>query len=153
MKKINFESQLKILKENKHYRFSDLFYQWGIRWNLDRNYILKKDEYKNSILRKYLENKTKEIDYQTLKKIIIEDSNKKKSRDDTERDEAAFFLIEPWKSQMYELAKRENVSCKLSGIATEADWGSWKKDDLFPYMIAQVIGGVVGLEIYKRYQM
>ena len=43
-------------------------------------------------------------------------------------------LIEPWKSQMYELAKRENVSCKLSGIATEADWGSWKKDDLFPYM-------------------
>ena len=35
---------------------------------------------------------------------------------------------------MYELAKRENVSCKLSGIATEADWGGWKKNDLFPYM-------------------
>lgn len=77
MKKINFESQLKVLKENKHYRFSDLFYQWGMRWNLDRNYILKKDEYKNSILRKYLEKKTKEIDYQTLKKITIEYSNKK----------------------------------------------------------------------------
>ena len=43
-------------------------------------------------------------------------------------------LIEPWKTQMYELAKRENVSCKLSGIATEADWGGWEKNDLFPYM-------------------
>ena len=43
-------------------------------------------------------------------------------------------MMEPWKSQMYELAKRENVSCKLSGIATEAKWKGWKEDDLTPYM-------------------
>jgi L-fuconolactonase len=43
-------------------------------------------------------------------------------------------MMEPWKSQMYELAKRENVSCKLSGIATEAKWKEWREDDLTPYM-------------------
>ena len=42
--------------------------------------------------------------------------------------------IEPWKTQMFEMAKRENVSCKLSGIATEANWSEWKKEDLIPYM-------------------
>ena len=42
--------------------------------------------------------------------------------------------IEPWKAQMFEMAKRENVSCKLSGIATEANWSEWKKEDLIPYM-------------------
>ena len=43
-------------------------------------------------------------------------------------------MIEPWKTQMFEMAKRENVSCKLSGIATEANWSEWKKEDLIPYM-------------------
>jgi len=43
-------------------------------------------------------------------------------------------MIEPWKTQMFEMAKRENVSCKLSGIATEANWIEWKKEDLMPYM-------------------
>ena len=42
--------------------------------------------------------------------------------------------MEPWKAQMYEISKRENVSCKLSGIATEAKWNEWKKEDLIPYM-------------------
>ena len=43
-------------------------------------------------------------------------------------------VIEPWKAQMYEMSKRENVYCKLSGIATEAKWNEWKKEDLIPYM-------------------
>ena len=43
-------------------------------------------------------------------------------------------LIEPWKTQMYEMAKRENVFCKLSGITTEANWSEWKKEELIPYM-------------------
>ncbi|MDA8990133.1 amidohydrolase family protein [Opitutales bacterium] len=42
--------------------------------------------------------------------------------------------IDLWRSQMYELAKRENVSCKISGIATEAEWHSWNEQDLIPYM-------------------
>ena len=43
-------------------------------------------------------------------------------------------VIEPWKTQMFDMAKRENVYCKLSGMATEADWQSWTKDDLWPYI-------------------
>jgi L-fuconolactonase len=43
-------------------------------------------------------------------------------------------LMEPWKAQMFELAKRENVTCKLSGMATEANWEEWTYEDLRPYM-------------------
>jgi L-fuconolactonase len=42
--------------------------------------------------------------------------------------------MEPWKEQMFELAKRENVTCKLSGMATEANWKEWAYEDLRPYM-------------------
>src|SRR5262249_45989716 len=42
-------------------------------------------------------------------------------------------LIEPWRSHVTELAKRENVYCKLSGMVTEADWENWNVKDLSPY--------------------
>jgi L-fuconolactonase len=42
-------------------------------------------------------------------------------------------VLEPWKGQIRELAQRENVSCKLSGLVTEADWKQWNLDDLRPY--------------------
>jgi L-fucono-1,5-lactonase len=42
-------------------------------------------------------------------------------------------LLEPWRSNLFELAKRENVFCKLSGMVTEADWQSWTAADLRPY--------------------
>ena len=48
------------------------------------------------------------------------------------RIEAALF--EPWSAQMKDLSKRENVSCKLSGMATEANWKNWSVTDLQPYM-------------------
>jgi len=41
--------------------------------------------------------------------------------------------LEPWKSNLCELAKRENVYCKLSGLVTEADWKNWTGNDLLPY--------------------
>jgi L-fuconolactonase len=42
-------------------------------------------------------------------------------------------LLEPWRSNLCELAKRGNVYCKLSGMVTEADWRSWSAADLRPY--------------------
>jgi len=33
--------------------------------------------------------------------------------------------MEPWRSNLSELARRENVYCKLSGLVTEADWKTW----------------------------
>lgn len=41
--------------------------------------------------------------------------------------------IEPWASQMRELARHENVVCKISGVATEAA-KDWRPEDLVPYL-------------------
>jgi L-fuconolactonase len=45
-------------------------------------------------------------------------------------------VVEPWRENLMRLAEHENVFCKLSGLVTEADWGSWTLDDLRPYMDA-----------------
>ena len=42
-------------------------------------------------------------------------------------------LMQPWADQMRDLARRENVVCKLSGVATEAA-ADWTPDTLRPYM-------------------
>ena len=42
-------------------------------------------------------------------------------------------VISPWKEKMHLLARRENVYCKVSGMATEADWMHWTAEDLRPY--------------------
>ncbi|WGQ07553.1 amidohydrolase family protein [Pedobacter gandavensis] len=43
-------------------------------------------------------------------------------------------LIEEWKQDIIELAKQKNVSCKVSGMVTEADWKKWKVKDFTPYL-------------------
>ena len=43
-------------------------------------------------------------------------------------------LMDPWRRNIAELAKRENVYCKISGMVTEADWGAWSQHDLWPYL-------------------
>jgi len=42
--------------------------------------------------------------------------------------------IEPWKSLITELAAFENVSCKISGMVTEAKWNTWQTNDFVPYV-------------------
>jgi L-fuconolactonase len=42
--------------------------------------------------------------------------------------------IDQWKKDITELARYENVYCKVSGMVTEADWKHWKTDDLNPYL-------------------
>lgn len=42
--------------------------------------------------------------------------------------------INRWSNFMAELAKCPNVTCKLSGLVTEADWQQWSKRDFFPYL-------------------
>lgn len=39
-----------------------------------------------------------------------------------------------WEKGIKELAKADNVMCKISGMVTEADWNSWKADDIKPYL-------------------
>jgi L-fuconolactonase len=43
-------------------------------------------------------------------------------------------LLDPWRAELRELSRMENVSCKLSGLATEADHASWTAADLRPYI-------------------
>ena len=40
---------------------------------------------------------------------------------------------EPWHSLISEIASFENVTCKVSGLVTEADWKNWSKSDFSPY--------------------
>ncbi len=40
---------------------------------------------------------------------------------------------EPWAGQVRQLAALPNVTCKLSGLVTEADWATWDVSALQPY--------------------
>ena len=42
--------------------------------------------------------------------------------------------MEPWATEIRALAESENVSCKLSGMVTEAKWRGWKPEDFRPYL-------------------
>ena len=42
--------------------------------------------------------------------------------------------MQPWKSLITELSSFDNVSCKISGLVTEAKWNIWKVDDFVPYV-------------------
>lgn len=42
--------------------------------------------------------------------------------------------MQPWKSLITDLSAFENVSCKISGLVTEAHWGAWQVSDFRPYV-------------------
>lgn len=44
--------------------------------------------------------------------------------------------MEPWASDLRDLAAFPNVLCKVSGMVTEADWERWQPADLLPYLDA-----------------
>jgi L-fuconolactonase len=43
-------------------------------------------------------------------------------------------VMEPWRTQMHQLAELPHVSCKISGVATEADHANWTDDELKRYV-------------------
>jgi L-fuconolactonase len=48
--------------------------------------------------------------------------------------------LSPWREQLAELAGFPNVSCKISGLVTEADWKGWAPADFQPYFEAALAG-------------
>ena len=42
--------------------------------------------------------------------------------------------LSPWKENIKELAQRQNVYCKISGMVTEASYTKWTEDQLIPYL-------------------
>lgn len=47
--------------------------------------------------------------------------------------------IDAWAEALAPLGAYANVSCKLSGMVTEADWRQWRTEDLVPY-VERVLG-------------
>ena len=43
-------------------------------------------------------------------------------------------VVSPWDEQIRELAKFENLTCKVSGMVTEANWTGWQPTDFRPYL-------------------
>jgi len=43
-------------------------------------------------------------------------------------------IVEPWATDIRRLAALPNVCCKVSGMATEADWQRWQAPDFRPYL-------------------
>ena len=43
-------------------------------------------------------------------------------------------VIKEWAEMISKLAAFPNVSCKVSGLVTEADWRNWKPSDFYPYL-------------------
>ncbi len=50
--------------------------------------------------------------------------------------------FEPWAAKVSRLASLSNVTCKLSGLITEARWYAWSDDEVLPYArhVLQVFG-------------
>jgi L-fucono-1,5-lactonase len=42
--------------------------------------------------------------------------------------------LEPWASRIAPFRELEHVACKISGMVTEADWSTWTRADLQPYV-------------------
>ena len=43
-------------------------------------------------------------------------------------------ILDPWQADLRALACHPNVSCKLSGLVTEAAWQGWRRADFAPYL-------------------
>lgn len=43
-------------------------------------------------------------------------------------------ILDPWQADLRALARHPNVSCKLSGLVTEAAWQGWRRADFAPYL-------------------
>jgi L-fuconolactonase len=43
-------------------------------------------------------------------------------------------VLDPWRAHIKELASLPNVTCKISGVITEADHKAWTREELKPYI-------------------
>jgi L-fuconolactonase len=133
-------------------RFSDHPKLCGLRHILhdepDRNYILREDfnrgiatlkqfglTYDILIFERHLPQTIEFVDRHPNQLFVVDHLAKPrvKARE-----------ISPWAERMRELAQRRNVYCKLSGLATEADYLHSTEEQLLPYL--NVVLGAFGPE-------
>ena len=67
-------------------------------------------------------------------KLVREFSDQQFVLDHIAKPLIADGVLEPWKSNIRELATCDNITCKLSGMVTEARWQQWHADDFRAYL-------------------
>ena len=67
-------------------------------------------------------------------KLVDRLPNQKFVVDHIAKPDIRIQVFEPWRSLMGEIARRPNVSCKLSSVITQADWQNWKPSDITSYL-------------------
>ena len=77
------------------------------------------------IFERHLPQATKFVDRHPNQVFVLDHVAKPRVRDGE---------MSPWRENLQELARRENVYCKLSGLVTEADWVRWSPSQLQPYV-------------------
>jgi L-fuconolactonase len=113
---------------------ADDFYM--LREDFNRGIALLKDHnlvYDILIFERHLPQTLTFVDRHPTQKFVVDHIAKPKIKEG---------LISPWKENIFELARRENVYCKLSGMVTEADWSNWTVAQLQPYfdVVLQAFG-------------
>jgi len=91
----------------------------GIRKLKDYNLV-----YEILIFERQLANTIKFVDQHPNQQFVLDHIAKPRIKEN---------VLQPWADLIKELAKRENVSCKISGMVTEADYKSWTPEQLAPY--------------------
>ncbi|MDE1177797.1 MAG: amidohydrolase family protein [Edaphobacter sp.] len=77
------------------------------------------------IYERQLKEATEFVDRHPQQRFVVDHIAKPKIREG---------VVQPWADEMRELARRENVWCKVSGMVTEADWSAWTPATLRPYL-------------------
>ena len=103
----------------------------------DDNFILRKDfnrgiskllkhnlVYEILIFEKHLPQTISFVDKHPNQIFVLDHIGKPKIKEN---------ILSPWRESIAELAKRENVFCKISGMVTEADFKQWTPNQLQPY--------------------
>jgi L-fuconolactonase len=104
----------------------------------DENYILRQDfnrgmgevarhnlTYDILIFERHLPQTIRFVDQHPNQKFVV---------DHLAKPRVKFKALSPWREHMQELAKRQHVYCKISGLATEANHKKWTEEQLQPYI-------------------
>jgi len=115
------------LKAVRHVLQDEPDHNYMLRDDFNRGIALLKDfglRYDILIFERHLPQTIEFVDRHPNLTFILDHVAKPRIRDG---------ILSPWRENMRELARRPNVYCKLSGMATEADLHAWTPSELRPY--------------------
>lgn len=121
---LSAEAKLKGVRHVLHDEADD-FYM--LRDDFNRGVCLLRDfglQYDILIFERHLSQTIQFVDRHPNQRFVLDHIAKPRIKDHVQSS---------WEFLVAELARRENVWCKLSGMVTEADWTNWTESDLRPY--------------------